>query len=521
MPTSRHRRGTRGVIAALLSAILPGVGQIYVGRKRRGWGMLTVTFIAVIAAGALASAGLSTLLKALVQPDILVGIFVGNIIVFALRVAASVDAYRLGSGTSGGALRAETAGLFIVLAVVLLAAPHAYLGYVDLVAHRTITSVFEPASSTSTSAEAVASTTTAAGSSVTAPSSTVTSLPTTTTTAPLWAGQDRLNILLMGGDAGVGRTGIRTDTMMVVSIDPETGDSAILQVPRNFARMPLPADLHLNECNCFPDIANAVYEFGQQHPEFFPDAPDPGAALILASFQQLMGIPIHYYALVDLEGFVDMVDAVGGVSIYVPERVYDGSYPHEDGTTEVIDIPPGEYHMDGHLALAYARSRHGSDDYNRMGRQRCVLEAMLKEANPVTLALRFGAIANAITSYVKTNIPIEQLPNLVELLPKLDSDRIVSLRFVPPTYVAGYTEDRYSIPDVDKIRETVSLVMHVSAEEAIAALGLDPLSSICDVPEPTTTTAPSTTSQPSTTTTSTTVSTSTTAVTTTTSTPTP
>ena len=456
--------------------------------------MMLTTLAAVVAAGMAASGGLSELLAAIVKPDVLVTLFVANIVVFILRVAASIDAYRLGSGVSTSALRVESAGLFIVLAALLLAGPHAYAGYVDFIAHRTLTTVFGSETTTTSTAIVTPSSTTAPGSTATV-ASTTSSLPspTTTTTAPLWAGADRLNVLLLGGDAGVGRTGIRTDTMMVVSVDPVTGDAAIFQVPRNFARMPLPENLQVNECNCFLDIANAIYQFGAQHPEFYPDATDPGAALLMASLQRLLGIQIHLYALVDLEGFVDMVDAVGGVTVYVPERVYDRNYPHEDGTTEVIDIAPGEYHMDGHLALAYARSRHGSDDYNRMGRQRCVLEAMLKEADPVTMALRIGPIADAITRYVTTNIPIEQLPSLVALLPKLDSERIVSVRFMPPTYVSGYTSDRYSIPDLDKIRETVSLVTHISAQEAMAALGLDPLASTCDMPEPTTTTAPSTT----------------------------
>jgi len=270
----------------------------------------------------------------------------------------------------------------------------------------------------------------------------------------------------------------------------------------------------MNDCNCFSDISNAIYQYGQQHPELYPDAADPGAALIMASFQELLGIPIHYYALVDLNGFVDMVDALGGVTIYVPERVYDANYPHEDGSTEVIDIPVGEYHMDGHLALAYARSRHSSDDYNRMGRQRCVLEAMLEEADPVTMALHIGQLANAVTTYITTDIPIDQLPNLVKLMPKIDSSKIVSVRFIPPDYIAGYRPDRYSIPDIDKIQAAVNTVITLPPDEAMAALGIEPLTSTCGMPEPETTTTSSITTTSSTTTTAATTSSTTTAATT-------
>ncbi len=485
-----------------------------VGRTRRGLAMIAVTGTLVVGGAAFALSNTTALLEAVVQPKVLMGLFFGNILVLVLRVAASIDAYRLGAGLSGGTLRDEAAGLLAVLSTFILVAPHAYLGYVDLVAHRTLTSVFGGTTTTTatTSPGSGSTGSTDQGTGSTSAASTTTS--TTTTTLPLWAGDERLNILLMGGDAGPGRHGIRTDTMIVVSIDPETGDTAMLQVPRNFGNMPLPPELHINDCNCFSDISNAIYQYGQQHPELYPDAADPGAALIMASFQELLGIPIHYYALVDLNGFVDMVDALGGVTIYVPERVYDANYPHEDGSTEVIDIPVGEYHMDGHLALAYARSRHSSDDYNRMGRQRCVLEAMLEEADPVTMALHIGQLANAVTTYITTDIPIDQLPNLVKLMPKIDSSKIVSVRFIPPDYIAGYRPDRYSIPDIDKIQAAVNTVITLPPDEAMAALGIEPLTSTCGMPEPETTTTSSITTTSSTTTSAATTSSTTTAATT-------
>jgi len=502
MSTSHRRRSTRGLVAAFWSAVLPGLGQIMIGRTRRGLSMIAVTAVLVVGGGLMVVSNTTALLEAVVQPKILITLFFGNILVLALRIGSSIDAYRLGVDLPGGTLRDETAGLLVILTAIILVTPHAYLGYVDLVAHRTLTSVFGQSTTTTATTSSDSGTT----GSTDPTGSTVadsTSTSTTTTTLPLWAGTERLNILLMGGDAGPGRTGIRTDTMMVVSIDPETGDTAMFQVPRNFGNMPLPPELHLNDCNCFSDISNALYQYGQQHPEMYPDAQDPGAAFIMASFEELLGIPIHYYALVDLNGFVDMVDALGGVTIYVPQRVYDENYPHEDGTFEKIDIPVGEYHMDGHLALAYARSRHSSDDYNRMGRQRCVLEAMLQEADPVTMALHIGSIAEAVTKYITTDIPIDQLPNLVRLMPKIDTSKIVSVRFIPPDYVAGYRPDRYSIPDITKIQATINIATTLSPEEAMAALGLQPLTSTCGAPEPATTTTASTTTTGATTTTTT------------------
>jgi len=205
----------------------------------------------------------------------------------------------------------------------------------------------------------------------------------------------------------------------------------------------------------------------------------------------LLGIDIHYYALVDLEGFVEVIDAIGGVDIYVPERVYDTEYPNVDGTYSVIDLQPGTYHMDGEMALYYARSRQGSTDFNRMNRQRCVLEALAEQVDPVTLIHELPTIVPAVEESVFTDVPMDELAAFVELLTKVNTDEIVSIRFMPyapefagtPTsYIAAWSEDRYPIPDRDLIAETVSTALDLPPLEAIEVLNLQPLSDICSRP---------------------------------------
>jgi len=164
--------------------------------------------------------------------------------------------------------------------------------------------------------------------------------------------------------------------------------------------------------------------------------------------------------------------------------VYDASYPHEDGTTEVIDIAPGEYHMDGHLALAYARSRHGSDDYDRMGRQRCVLQAVVDQASPVDIIRSFPTIADAIKENVSTDIPLESLPDLVDLLTKIDPHQIVSIPLVPPVYTGPRTPDLYNTPDLEVIRSHVAIALELPPEQAIEELGLEPIDDACEVTVP-------------------------------------
>jgi LCP family protein required for cell wall assembly len=364
-----------------------------------------------------------------------------------------------------------------VLGAVLLA-PHVVFGYYDLVQYNLLTSVFggnEAQNSTTT-------TTTGNGpTSSTLPGETTTTSETTVVTGPqIWNGLDRLNILLLGGDFGAGRTGVRTDTMITVSIDPESGDVAMFSVPRNWTYAPLPDGMGIWDCNCYPELMNELWVAGEQHPEAFPGTGTPSENAVKGINSAFLGIPIHYYALVNLDGFVDIIDSIGGVDIYVPEQVIDEEYPHEDGTVERIQIDAGTQHLDGHLALAYARTRHQDSDYFRMNRQRCVLEAVLDQTEPTDLILNFQTIADVIKRSMQTDIPLDALPELVKLLPNIDRDEILSIAFIPPEYHLSFRPDGKPgrVPNVDLVQEHVRLIIDDPAR-AIQELGLDTLDDTC------------------------------------------
>jgi anionic cell wall polymer biosynthesis LytR-Cps2A-Psr (LCP) family protein len=187
--------------------------------------------------------------------------------------------------------------------------------------------------------------------------------------------------------------------------------------------------------------------------------------------------------MVNLDGFVDVVDSLGGVDIYVPEQVIDEDYPHEDGTVERIEIDAGLQHLNGHLALAYARTRHQDSDYFRMNRQRCVIEAVMEQTEPTDLILNFGSLADVIKRSVTTDIPLDALPDLVELLPDIDRDAIVSIRFIPPDYHLKYRDDGKPgrIANTDLVQEHVQLVIE-DPERAVVELGLENLDDVCAEP---------------------------------------
>lgn len=471
------------MLSALASAVLPGLGQLRNGERRKGAVLLAASLLLIGGAVFMLWRRPVTLLTWGVQPTALGWLLIGNGALLAMRVYAAADAYRRLRPPFTPWRRAGTAVLGGAVAAILLL-PHAASGYGLILDKDLLTTVFvgSPAPAPTTLAPPPTSISPGDTSEPGAASTTsVATTTTTTTTIPprLWDGVERLNVLLLGGDAGVGRTGVRTDTIILASLDPASGDIGLFAVPRNLVQVPLPRDLGIWACDCFPAIINELWDYGERNPERFAGVRPPGAAALAAGVEELTGIPVHNFALVSLDGFVDLVDALGGVQITVTERVFDSAYPHEDGTVEVIDIQPGTYHMDGHLALAYARSRQGSDDYNRMGRQRCLLEAVAAQADVVTIARSFANITDTIKNSMLTDIPLERLPDIVQIIPKVDTDRVVALAFEPPGYTAGRDASFYPIPDVATIQNAVDIVVSLPAAEAIAVLGLQPLSEEC------------------------------------------
>ncbi len=238
------------------------------------------------------------------------------------------------------------------------------------------------------------------------------------TTVPIFDGDQRVNILLLGGDAGPGRPGLRTDTMIVVSINSQTGRTVIISIPRNMDDMPFPEGTPLAKKfpEGFTDLANAIYRYGDRHRDLLGGVDDAGAQAIKLSISQLLGIPIHYYVLADMAGFVDVVDALGGIDINVPKRMPTPGNLRGAKHPLPEFIKKGQQHMDGTVALAYARTREADSDYKRMVRQQCLLGAVLDAATPMALALGFSDLVSAFGDAVTTDIPRDQLGDFSQLI---------------------------------------------------------------------------------------------------------
>ncbi len=466
---------------------MPGVGHFVAGNPRRGRHLVLID-LAIVAVLAFFFRDKISILTAWIQPTSLALMMIGNILLLGYRVWAADDAYQTAKGRQPANVKPSTAALFGGAAVIVfvLLAPHVVFGYFDVIQYDLITTVFgdnsaAPSSTGTTTTQPAPPVTDALG-------QTVTTEPTSTTVPPasgpaLWDGLERLNILLIGGDFGEGRTSIRTDTMITVSIDPVTGEAAMFSVPRNWTQAPLPEGMGIWDCDCYPELINELWVAGERYPDAFPGPGTPSENAVKGVISEFLGIPIQYYAMVNLDGFVDIVDALGGVEIYVPSPVVDDKYPREDGTYERIDIQPGWQKFDGHLALAYSRSRNQDSDYFRMNRQRCVIEAMMEQADPTSLLLNFGKLADVIKRTVSTDIPIQTLPALVELIPQIDLDNVVSVRFIPPEYHLKFRDDGKPgrVANVDLVREHVKLVIE-DPERAVSELGLEQLGDVCAAP---------------------------------------
>jgi LCP family protein required for cell wall assembly len=263
------------------------------------------------------------------------------------------------------------------------------------------------------------------------------------------AADGRYNVLLLGGDSGAERWGVRPDSLTLASIDAETGRTVLLSLPRNLENVPFPADSPMGEAfpngfDCESCYLNSVYTYARTHRTLFPGVDNPGLEATVQAVETITGLPVHYYAMVNMRGFSKLVDAVGGVTLRVRTEIAIGG-----GTGAITGtIEPGVHRLDGEQTLWYARSRAYDDDYSRMGRQKCVMAAMLAQLDPRRVLLHVQEIARASAQMLSTDIPHQELDTFVGLALKARKEPITTVSFVPPMI------DTYD-PDYDLIGEKV------------------------------------------------------------------
>jgi LCP family protein required for cell wall assembly len=277
-----------------------------------------------------------------------------------------------------------------------------------------------------------------------------------------WANTPRVNILLLGSDAGTDRVGIRTDSMIIASVDTKSGNTVLVSVPRNLQDVPFPKnnplhELYPNGYDCGSQcLMNAVWTLAGEHQKLFPGNDNPGLTTTQQVLTQVTGLPIDYTLIVDLHGFSSLVNAMGGVNIDVKERLPIGGKV-ENGAIAPGSIKgwiePGKQHLDGHQALWYSRSRATTDDFSRMRRQRCMVGAIVDQVNPVTMVEKYPRLASVLKKNLQTDISQKELKAFVTLVERMQKGTMKSLAF---------TNDNTNTvhPDFAKMHQLVQKAIH-------------------------------------------------------------
>ncbi|BAN01257.1 LCP family protein [Ilumatobacter coccineus] len=263
------------------------------------------------------------------------------------------------------------------------------------------------------------------------------------------------NVLIMGGDAGPGRWGMRTDTMMLVTVHEASGRVALTSIPRNLTSLQFPpgSPLAAEFPNGFDDLANALFTHVNSDPalvEYYgASGLQPEAIALVEALGYSLDVEIDDFALVNMQGFTEVIDAVGGVTLELAQSV--PLPPSLPGERELpTSIGPGVVEMDGALAIAYARSRSADSDYQRMGRQRQLMAALGSQVSATDALGAFGSVTGALDDSMRTSLSSGEFNDLLDRLG--DNSAISeSVGLAPPLITPGN-------PDYAQIRDIVNSV---------------------------------------------------------------
>ncbi|MFC6157718.1 LCP family glycopolymer transferase [Kribbella jiaozuonensis] len=420
----RARTTSKAIGLTLLSALVPGSGLLMGGRKKLGAFVLTISVGLLLIAAYVGLTQRDSVLALAVSPRQLL-IATGAVVLLGVLwiwvVVASHKLLRPVSMTYTGRLAGS---MFVGLLCFGIAVPTTVAAQTVMAQRDLVGSVFQSEGNSKSATR-----------------------PKVTNASDPWAKTPRLNLLLLGADDGVGRTGVRTDTVIVASIDTKTGNTALISLSRNWMRMPFPEDSPLHKV--YPDgfwdpnkgnveqpeyYLDAMYDnIPKAHPGILGQTDNEGADVVKLAASAALGLDIDYYMQVNLAGFRQIIDAVGGITVNVNYRVpIGGDYGEGPGSnTEKKPsgyIEPGpNQKLDGYHALWFARGRYGLSDPSRQERQRCTIHALVNSVNPATLVTKYQQIASAGKQLLRTDIPQEILPAFIQLGLKVKNAKVSNI----------------------------------------------------------------------------------------------
>jgi len=430
--TSAGPRPHRPWLAALLSFVFPGLGQAYAGRYRAALVLAGPIVVLAFVIATMAGSRVEGLGNSILSSDFLVAVLAVNGALLAWRGLAIGHAGLTPWPHIDGHDR-RTAVMVVIGLLVLTIAMHGWVAGVVVQLNATLGQVF--------GGEARAMAAQAEGGDGGPAGDEPVSEPEFE-----WDGTERINVLLLGTDEAPGREAVLTDVILVVSVDPVERTAVMISVPRDTGFVPLP-DEALYAGGLYPDKVNALMARASLEPAAWcPDLADDARACGIRTIERsiglYLGIEIHNYALIDMAGFAEMIDALGGLQLCLPGRLvdpnFDGSLENR-GTEEPLVLPAGCRAYTGLDALAYARSRQGwiempdgervpQSDFDRNERQQRVLLALRAELAEADTFLELPQLLRAIGRTVSTDVPRDQAGDLASLVPLIagpDIERVV------------------------------------------------------------------------------------------------
>jgi len=410
----------RRLAAATLSAVIPGLGQLF--NRRPALALLfLVPSLVVLGIGLLVVQLQSPARLAAwaVSPQVLSTLLALNVIILVWRLVAVGQAF-LDTRRTGPTGWLGIGGLLVIALVVAI--PHLVVYRYGTALGDTFDKIFAGAVLGATDAHGAAD-------------------------GPVPGNGQRINVLLVGIDKRGDRASNLTDTMMVASLDPVGHTVSLLSLPRDLIDTPL------GNGDTFGPKLNSLMSYADRNPKQFPKG---GMRTLEDAAGALLDIPIHYYARLDFRGLIKMVDAVGGVDIVAPRAFQDPGYDGYGLGRKGFSITAGKHHLDGADALAYARSRKalGESDFTRQARQQQILVALKTQVSRGgSLLFQLPELLDAVGSTIRTDMPVERLPELAAIMEEVGRDGVTSVVIRSPLVHPKST--RYGdsqAPDLARIR---------------------------------------------------------------------
>jgi polyisoprenyl-teichoic acid--peptidoglycan teichoic acid transferase len=433
-------------VAALLSSLWPGLGQLAMGgpgARRNGLILaLPPLILLVLAIGAVVSPDRVARLALLLNPDVIAALLLIEGLLVAWRLAAVADAYRRGKGAAR-----ERGAALTAIALVFVLVPSVYAAYLTEVARGAALAVFAPVEQ-----EWIPSTTTPYerdddfG---------VAPVESAAPSAPPSLG--RFTVLLIGTDSGPDRGHALTDTMIVASLDPIAGAVSMVSVPRDLVDAPLP------DGRTFSRKINELVSYANRYPDKFPGAAS-GQAVLAAALGKLLNVHIDGWAQVNLPGFVKVIEAIGGVDVTVRNRICD--YRYREYGFDGFAINAGRYHLDGQAALAYARIRHsvGESDFTRAARQGEIVVAARDQVVRGGFLNDPTGFIGAMGELLQTSVDPEAIGAYLDIAVGIERDHMYRAVIQYPLVRGAANDPRGSvlIPRMDLVRDLAARAFPVA-----------------------------------------------------------